>query len=330
MRDDYQDALVFADQRCRCQVEHARKVRASEPLDRKCGQLVHAPFVSVVASPELVDVEVCLDCRRVYVQALREVFLALLRIILRLQRVVHQLLRADCHAIREVCLLLLLCARVVHVALVALIRPGDQDEEAVVPHCPVDHLDRVFHVPVAEAVRVVAGRRDPDDVLVSVCLLRVLEQRVLLRFLISGDLVGDREVAVETVLRVRVRCQGDDLDKAVRSVVLVPELISDRVIEGVVQYPHVRIVLQSSVFHVEFEKAERFERLLQRVRHDVDLRAAPPLQDPDCKRKSRDEARLAALSGCHDQAFLEAPLVRAGVIPAEDVHDHEDLPALQH
>ena len=197
MSNHDQRALVFSHQRCCCQVVHPGKIRATEPFNWQLGQLLHAPLVFVVAPPELINIEVRLDRARVYVQALREVLLPLLRIVLRLQRIVHQLLRADRHAVAQVRLLLLLRARIVDVAVLVLVRSRDQNKEAVVFNGPVHDLQRRLHVPVPEAVSFVSCRRNADDVFVPVGLLGVLEERVLLCLLVPCELVRDCKVAVE-------------------------------------------------------------------------------------------------------------------------------------
>ena len=197
MRDHDVDALVSPIERRRGQVVHPGKVGASEPVDRELRQLVQCPVILAVALPELLNVEVAPHRRRVYIQRPGEEVLPHLRVVLCLLGLGHQIRRAYRHAVGEVGFLMLNRIQIVDVAVLILIRSGDEGEEAVI----VDHsggdLHRVLHVPVSETIRIVAGGRDPDDQPVGVGLAGFLEPVVLGRALICRDFVGDHEVAVE-------------------------------------------------------------------------------------------------------------------------------------
>ena len=211
-----------------------------------------------------------------------------MRVVLCLERIVHQFLRANSHTIRQIRLFMLLRARIVYVSVLVLIGSRNKREELIIFDSPVYHLDRIFHMPIAETVSVVAGCCYADHQLVPVAFLSILEQSILLRLFISGYFIRDREVTVERVLTVRIGCQRIDVYKAIRSSLFILELILNTVIEAVIQDPHVLVFIESVISHIEFEEVERLQRLLEAVCHDVLFRAGSPPENTDRKRQRSD------------------------------------------
>ena len=215
MRDDDVDALVHAIQAGRRQVVHLGQVRAAVPLNRQLCQLLDRPVIFRVRRPKLGDVKVGFHCRGVDVQGLRQKVLALLRVVLGLQRIVHDVFRADGLPIGGVCHALHVGVGVVHVP--GLVDRGRRDKDK--QRIRVRRLDRavedlptVLKPVAAKAVFPVAGRGDADDELVGVRLGRLLEHVVLLGRFVGVQLVGDDDVGVKTILLVRVGRQRVDVD----------------------------------------------------------------------------------------------------------------------
>ena len=218
VRDNDVDALVHAVQAGRRQVVHLGQVGAAVPLDRQLCQLLDRPVIFGIRRPKLRDVKVGPHRGRVHVERLCKKVLALLRVVLRLQRVVHDVVRSDGLPVGGVSHPLHVGVGVVHVAGLVHRRRRDKDKQRIRVRGldrAVEDLPAVLKPVAAKAVFAVAGRGDADDELVGVRLGCLLEYVVLLGRLVGMQLVGDDDVGVKTVLLVRIGCQRVDVDRSV-------------------------------------------------------------------------------------------------------------------
>ena len=161
-------------------------------------------------------------------------------------------------------------AGVVHRAILALIRPRDEDEIPVVPDLPGDDARAVIQPLGAETRRVVARGRNADDELVGVGVCRFLEHVVLLAALVGVKLIGDDDVRVEAVLSVRVAGQRVEGQRTIREVAL------DGVLHVVIEdapacRPRGLFRAIQPFFDIVAPTVERLHRLFERCTDDIDL-----------------------------------------------------------
>ena len=223
-----------------------------------------------VARFEHFDVEIRAQAVGEDVDPLVEKVAPRLRVVLRLQAGRQNLLRADRHAVVGIRLFVLDGVGVIHRAILALIRPRDEDKIALILDLAGDDPRAVIQPLGAEARRVVARGRNADDELVGVGVGRLLEHVVLLAALVGVQLVGDDDVRVEAVLPVRIAGQRVEGQRAIREVAL------DGVLHVVIEdapacRPRSLFRAIQPFFDVVAPTVERLHRLFERCADDIDL-----------------------------------------------------------
>ena len=106
--------------------------------------------------------------------------------------------------------------RVVDVPVLVGVRAAHEYKILLVLDRAVQDLPAVLDPLAEESLRVIAGRRNSDQQLVRVCLHGFLEQVVLLRLFEGMNLITDRKITVQRVLRIRVCRQCPNKKRAVR------------------------------------------------------------------------------------------------------------------
>ena len=240
VRDHDLDALILPVQARRRQVVELRQVRAAVPVNTKPSEVVQL-FLRrphrvdaqrlarcLVRSPELVDIEVCRHGRREHVQRFRQEVFSLLRIVLGLHRLGHDVVWPDRDAVIRVGLLLLDRVGEIHVTALVDVRRADEDEILIIRHRAAQYLPAVLHALGAEARAVVTGGRDDHGQLVCVRFASLAQHVVLRRRFVCVHLIGDDVRRVEGVLFVRISRQRVQRDRPAHDVA-----VADRVLNRV-------------------------------------------------------------------------------------------------
>ena len=178
--------------------------------------------------------------------------------------------------------------REVHVSVLRLVCMADKNEDFVIVNQSVQDLLAILEPLISEAVHVIACGCDADHQLVGICLHGFLETVILCRFLEGVDLVRYCYITVEGILRVRVRRHGIDLDRPLRSSVVVREGDLDRVLHVVVLDLADLLFIDSVINEGILQIIEGFHRLLQCRRRDVYLASGFPLQYAETEGKRSD------------------------------------------
>ena len=162
----------------------------------------------MVAFAEFFDIKVGFHGVCVDVQGLGEEVLPLLRVVLRLQSVIHDIVRADGHPVSRVCHLVNLRVGKINASILYPVRgTAHKDEILFILHGSVQNLPAVFQPLTKKRLFIIPGGRYADDKLICICLHSLLEQVVLLRLFEGVHFITNGNVAVQRVLRVRVRRQ---------------------------------------------------------------------------------------------------------------------------
>ena len=107
--------------------------------------------------------------------------LSLSRIVLGLQRIVHDVLRPDRHSIVRIRFLVLYRVCVIYIPSIVLIRSGHETEKGIILDDPLRHLYGIFHSVMTKTVDIVPGCGDADHQLICVGLHSLFESVVLRR-----------------------------------------------------------------------------------------------------------------------------------------------------
>ena len=169
-------ALVAPEQGGRGQVVELGQVRAPVPVYGQLGQLVQGPVIPLVAAAELLNVEIGRHGVGVDVQALGKKVLALLGVILRLEAVVQDFLRADAHPIGRVGHRVDLRVREVYRPVLDPLRgAAHEDEILVILYGAVQHLPAVFQPLPQKRLFIVPGGGNADQQLIGIGLHGLFE-----------------------------------------------------------------------------------------------------------------------------------------------------------
>ena len=318
------------------------QVCAAVPLDFKLRQLIELFVIAprridakqapglVIAPPELIDVKVgFLRCHK-QIERLRVKVLSLLRVVLRLHGIVHDVRRSDGDPIARIGLLMLDRIEEIDASVLVCLRPADEDKVCLIADQAVQYLDAVVKALRTESGRVVSGCRDADHQLVCIGLRCLFEDVVLLCPLVSVHLVGDDDVAVERILSVRVACQGIEADGAAGKA-----LVADGVLHVVVKDSPPGLLRRLSVFvhrylDVVLPVFKRLHRLLECRADDVYLRSALPLKQRERVRQRADKHRLAVFARDKNKRLLDDALICPPVKKHQHAVHAEALPWLKH
>ena len=85
---------------------------------------------------------------------------------------------------------------------------ADKNKILLVLHGAVQHLPAVFQPLSQEQLLIIPGGGDSNDQLICISFHGLLKQVILFWLFESVHLIADRNVAVQGILSVRVRCQG--------------------------------------------------------------------------------------------------------------------------
>ena len=217
--------------------------------------------------------------------------------------------------------------RVITIPVFVRIGPGNKHKQGIICYGPVYHLHAVIQPPVTKAVDIIARGGNADHQLVRVGLHRLFEAVVLRRFFKSVHLVRNGDVAIERILRVRVRRQSLNIQASAGLPVIVREFVVYGMLRVIVPDPENlnQPVIPQRVQNI----VERLARLFQRRGDNVYLRAAPALQEGQAKRQGGNKQCLAVLAGDKNERLFVSAFLRSFVIEACDVVDAEDLPRLE-
>ena len=195
------------------------QVRAPVPVYGQLGQLVQGPVIPLVAAAELLNVEIGRHGVGVDVQALGKKVLALLGVILCLEAVVQDFLRADTHPIGRVGHLVDARVRKIYRPVLHPFRGAAHENKILlVRNRPVQHLPAVFQPLSQKRLLIVPGCGDADQQFIGIGFHGLLEKVVLLRLLKGVNLIADGDVRVQGILAVWVGGQGPDIKRAVSQV----------------------------------------------------------------------------------------------------------------
>ena len=138
------------------------------------------------------------------------------------------------------------------------------------------------------------------------------------------NLVTNRDIAVQRILRVRIRCKCANKKRAIREISLHRMLV---VVIYDMDTPAVLVVL-FHMSHVVDEEIERFQALHEGRGGYVCLRSGSAIPEGQRPGERRSERCFYVFSRYKNKRFMEAHDFRAGMKETEKVIDYENVEGL--
>ena len=197
MGNDDVRAFVVAKQRRRRQVMELREVGPAVPVNGHLRKLVNRPVILAVRPPKFVDVEICFHGVGVDIQGLGEKILPLLGIVLCLEGIIQNLGWSDGYSIIRICHLVdLRVCKIYTPILHTFWGTAHEDEILLILYCAVQDLTAVFQALPKKSLLIISRGGNANQQFVRVCLLRFLEQVVLLGLFKRMDFIDYTDISI--------------------------------------------------------------------------------------------------------------------------------------